>query len=453
MSLPFKRRSTRPIPDGAKLTTRRGKQTARWIDGAESYTAPIIGVASGKHRGDRRVLIQSRAYYTEYRDGDGRCRRIALGTDFDAAKSKLDKLVKRGERERAGVDCASERREREPIDQHMEAFIHTLKTTGNQTRKHGRRVRKPVTADHAKAVETHIRRIVNGCGVSRLVDVSASKVDAYMLTLAASLGPATLNKHLTNVRAFVTWAVESKLLMTDGLAGVHYFDENDVESRGRAALSRDEAQQLIDAALRRPVELARFYVGPKDDRTTDEDRRRIGFRNALAWETIIYTGLRANELRNVRWADIDLDGGWMTVRAETCKTGVRRDVALRADHVANLRRWRDMCGDVDPEATAIRLRNRTAQALQSDLKLAGIAYRDHEGRYRDVHALRYTCNTWLRDAGVPDFIIKRHMGHSTSGDMTETYTDARLIDMHSAVEKLPALTIQAAASRKGRVAG
>ena len=70
------------------------------------------------------MLIQSRAFYGEYWDADGRCRRIALGTDFDAAKSKLDKLTKQGEREREGVDCVSDRREREPIDEHIGTFIH-----------------------------------------------------------------------------------------------------------------------------------------------------------------------------------------------------------------------------------------------------------------------------------------------------------------------------------------
>ena len=64
-------------------------------------------------------------------------------------------------------------------------------------------------------------------------------------------------------------------------------------------------------------------------------------------------------------------------------------------------------------------------------------------------------NSWLLGAGAPDRTIRRIIGHSSKAEkrvMTDNY-DARIIDVHGAVERLPAQPIQAAATRKVRVAG
>ena len=80
-----------------------------------------------------------------------------------------------------------------------------------------------------------------------------------------------------------------------------------------------------------------------------------------------------------------------------------------------------------------------ARLLRKDLKHAGIEYCDARDCYCDNHAFRYTCNTWLSKAGVPDTIIKLHLGHKREDDMTARYFDPTLIDMRAVVAKLPKL--------------
>ncbi len=46
-----------------------------------------------------------------------------------------------------------------------------------------------------------------------------------------------------------------------------------------------------------------------------------------------------------------------------------------------------------------------------DLKMAGIAYRDGEGRYFDFHALRHCTDTFLNAAGVPPTVVMLFMRH------------------------------------------
>ncbi len=78
--------------------------------------------------------------------------------------------------------------------------------------------------------------------------------------------------------------------------------------------------------------------------------------------------------------------------------------------------------------------------LDRDLKAAGIAKRDDRGRTLDIHALRHTFGTHLSRAGVPLRTTQAAMRHSSPVLTANVYTDPRLLDVHGAVESLPALT-------------
>ncbi len=79
------------------------------------------------------------------------------------------------------------------------------------------------------------------------------------------------------------------------------------------------------------------------------------------------------------------------------------------------------------------------RVLDRDLKAAGIAKRDDRGRTLDIHALRHTFGTHLSQAGVPLRTAQAAMRHSSPILTANVYTDARLLDVHGAVESLPPL--------------
>lgn len=91
--------------------------------------------------------------------------------------------------------------------------------------------------------------------------------------------------------------------------------------------------------LRRPIELARFFVKVRGKRLTDADRRRLGYERALMYKTLAQTGLRSGELRELAWADLDLDAGWLNVRARVAKNSTEADLPLTPELVEDLRRW------------------------------------------------------------------------------------------------------------------
>src|SRR6266702_4180528 len=67
--------------------------------------------------------------------------------------------------------------------------------------------------------------------------------------------------------------------------------------------------------------------------------------------------------------------------------------------------------------------------------------RDDRGRVLDVHALRTTFGTLLSKGGVNPRTAQSAMRHSTIDLTMNVYTDPRLLDVHDAVESLPALPL------------
>jgi Phage integrase family len=94
--------------------------------------------------------------------------------------------------------------------------------------------------------------------------------------------------------------------------------------------------------------------------------------------------------------------------------------------------------------------------LDCDLVLAGIARRfkvggkwkidkrDERGRTIDVHALRHSFATLLSKGGVAPRTAQAAMRHSSIDLTMTTYTDPKLLDVHGALDSLPALRLNAA---------
>jgi len=78
--------------------------------------------------------------------------------------------------------------------------------------------------------------------------------------------------------------------------------------------------------------------------------------------------------------------------------------------------------------------------FKSDLKAAGIAYKDERGNKTDFHALRTTYCTMMHSTGVSPRVAQALMRHSDIKLTMKNYTDANLLPTASAVQSLPDLT-------------
>lgn len=119
--------------------------------------------------------------------------------------------------------------------------------------------------------------------------------------------PATINRNLSTLRRFFTWAVEQQLLIENPTRGIE-----DVPSVPLAPRSLPD--QAVDALLRT---------------VRNEPDPRLRLRDEAILALLIYAGLRVQEICDVQLRDVDLAGGTVTVRSG--KAGKARRLPLHLD--------------------------------------------------------------------------------------------------------------------------
>jgi integrase len=148
----------------------------------------------------------------------------------------------------------------------------------------------------------------------------------------------------------------------------------------------------------------------------------------------IFCGLRASELRGLRWSDVDLKFGEIHIRQRAdryCKIGPpksragNRKVPVPPGVLKRLREWKLVCtispgALVFPSPTGLvqHHSNIVRQILNPALKTAGIVNGDGAPKY-GLHSLRHFFASWLinrtRDGGreMPLKAVQVLMGHSS----------------------------------------
>jgi integrase len=159
--------------------------------------------------------------------------------------------------------------------------------------------------------------------------------------------------------------------------------------------------------------------------------------------TAIFTGLRASELRGLRWSDVDLKHREVHVRQRVDRFGqigplksesAERAVPLPPMLMNVLRQWKLACpkGSLDlvfpngagrPE----NLPNVLYRGLHPAMIVAGLINKKREAKYTGMHALRHFFASWCInrrvDGGLelPLKVVQARMGHSTIAMTADVY--------------------------------
>jgi integrase len=159
--------------------------------------------------------------------------------------------------------------------------------------------------------------------------------------------------------------------------------------------------------------------------------------------TAIFTGLRASELRGLRWADVDIKRSELHVRQRVDKfnkagalksESSERVVPLPPAVLNVLREWKLACpkGSLDlvfpngvgkPESHA----NIVQRGLQPTMIAAGLTKKNRTAKYTGLHALRHFFASWCInrrvDGGLelPLKVVQARMGHSTIAMTADVY--------------------------------
>lgn len=149
----------------------------------------------------------------------------------------------------------------------------------------------------------------------------------------------------------------------------------------------------------------------------------------------IYTGLRRAELVNLRWCDYNEELKTITIESHdnfTTKHGKARTISLHSEAINIIQKQNKNCKYIF---------NKNGIKLSEDnITHKFYKYRIKAGLNKDLHfhSLRHTFASYLAMAGVPIFMIKEFLGHSTI-KMTEVYAHLEPNKLHTEVEKISIL--------------
>ena len=105
----------------------------------------------------------------------------------------------------------------------------------------------------------------------------------------------------------------------------------------------------------------------------------------MIYRLAVESGLRANEIRQLRRADFDFDNCTVTVRDHTAKNRSEKTLPLRPDTAHEIE---TMLIKKLPDAEAFKVPGKPIDMLRPDFEAAGIPYQDDASATDSVLALR-----------------------------------------------------------------
>jgi len=429
MATVYKRREWRPIPDGAKIITYRGKPYASWTDAkGKARRAPL-------HPDGQRIAQLAECYTAQFFDETGKRRKRPTGCqDKQEAERYANRLESEARKRRTGeIDPKAERyatEARRPLGEHLADFKQYLTDKQN-------------TPKHIELVCSRAGKLVADCKAERIADLTDAAVMAAigaMKTGGASL--QTLNHYIRNIKQFSRWLKLQRRTPDDALAGLSGFNAETDRRYVRREMTPDEAAFLLRTVA---TYTTAMHNMPGPDR-------------AMAYWVALGTGFRAKELRSLTPASFDLDADPPTVTVQAGYSKRRRlDVQpIRQDLAELLRPWLVKYGrDEHPFAA---MPERTARMLQDDLEEARrrwlqdaktdaeratreqsdfLKHIDADGRILDFHGTRHTYISGIVAGGASVKTCQELARHSTPMLTIGRYSHARLHDLTAALDALP----------------
>jgi integrase len=255
-------------------------------------------------------------------------------------------------------------------------------------------------------------------GAVKLSQLTVPMVRAFEDKLAKTRSPVMVRKVLTSLGSILADAQERGLVAQNVVRGLR------LQRRGRGAEQRQKPTLEVGVNIPTPMEVRAIITALEAD---------TRWRPLLL--TAILTGLRASELRGLRWSDIDLKRGELRVRQRAdrysklgppkSKAGLRT-VPLPPLLVNVLRTWKLACpkGDLDLAFPSSRggvekLSNIVEDGLIPVGVAAGVITKTGKAKYSGLHALRHFHASWCinrkEDGGLelPLKLVSARLGHAS----------------------------------------
>jgi integrase len=280
-----------------------------------------------------------------------------------------------------------------------EAWIKRVEANGMR----GQRAAERTTVrQYRQHVNLHI---VPRLGRHKVAKLAKPHIENFRNGLLADLSRPLARKVLTSLKSILRTANHA-----------HVADDVSIGAEGRG--SKLEA----DRDFPTPAEIRRLLA-----HATDIRRRTLLL-------TAVFTGLRASELRGLRWKDVDLKAGQLEVRQRADRFGKIgapksassfRAVPLPPELANALKQWKLACpngdaGLVFPSATgAVEHHKNMLRNLGPIMVAAGVVDKQSKPKY-GLHALRHFFASWCinpKSRGgreLPPKVVQELLGHHSA---------------------------------------
>ncbi len=255
----------------------------------------------------------------------------------------------------------------------------------------------PYTARSYRDTVERVKRLIGG---ARLQQITPVTIQQIILGWQDEFSPSTIRRHIACLSSAFNKAVELGLITKNPARGVSLPRVDRLEPK---TLSAAEASRLLKEAAFTPV-----YIPC-----------------CLA----LLMGMRRGEILALRWKDIDLDNGTITVARTAVTTGTGRTVykepktgrtrvlAVPGGLVDILRARKDESWYAERGDISVVL-DMTPQQLST----AFARFAQKHGFDVTFHGLRHTHASLLLEAGVNMKVTQERLGHSKMSTTSDTYS-------------------------------
>ncbi len=277
-----------------------------------------------------------------------------------------------------------------------------------------------------------LRRFESFAPLGAVRDIDEQRIYGYRKwRLDAGKSPRTVNREVGTINNLLNRGVAWKRIAENAIVGIKPL-AHDKPAKRRRSLSVEEVERL-------------FAVSPPE--------------LLPIWRLFMCSGMRKNELVNLRFSDIDFERKVATVRAESSKSRKAREIPLDENSLEILTELREqsrqrkpMKGRTEAESEQVAQqfskdhvfvtkfntprRNNLLRTFYAICRKAGIEDAHRRGSV-DIHSLRVTFTTLALENGAPPKAVQAILGHSTLALTMGVYAKATDRAKRAAVSALP----------------
>jgi len=368
--------------------------TRRVIDGLQPGDRPIEVYAEVTPGLIYRLEPSGKAsWYVWFRNESGKQKRVRIGSATEVGPEQAaDAAARLRAQVREGRDPGAEKqaKRKTPEIPTLRAFTEP----GGELDRHlEQRHRKNTKAVH------RVRVAFDSLLDIPLPQITVARVTSWESRKAASgMAQSSLNVTIACLRGILRRAVEWGIIEVNPLA-TYKMGRVTEQKRQPRAFTADEMDRIFQALEARDVRMkTRLGVDPAA-RYAD---------HVMPMVTVLAsTGCRVGEISALRWSDLDMNSGTLTVRAEVAKSRRARVVPLNRAALECLRAWRDQTGGI-----GFVFHREDGSPIKRSWKAWGNVLRAAHVPHAGIHTLRHTFASRLIQCGVDVETLRSLLGHS-----------------------------------------